>query len=336
MIPDAAWRQATITPNVSGTIRVGQWQVDLSARATVSSGGDVTGGGGEVSVGTNTPGGRVTVGGNVESQEDGPRGGVFIRWQPGESRPAPRCTRQRVRAGFNYECMEEREVAPQTRPGLQQVTTIDERVYNVFFRYAVPDFDTPRNRQTWVDLASDLGPGSGFQGTRIEGWASPEGPMDPARRFMGNRELSRQRAEAVRTQITTLCSDRECFGPGVEVVGLGERMTPTDESGQATDDSGRPLEEHVEQNFATDPGEATVRAPEATPQLMERLRRTRSAHARAELIYPQLRRAIITLRRSSTRTDPCTFVIPGRTEQAYLPSCPDAIRQAAFPATTPT
>lgn len=322
-----AWRQASITPNASGTIRVGQWQVDLSARATVSSGGNVTGGGGEVSVGTNTPGGRVTVGGNVESQQGGVQGGVFIRWQPGGSRPAPRCTRQRVRSGFTYECREERDVAPETRSGTQRVTTTDRHVYNVFFRYAVPDFDEPRNRQTWPDLASDLSTGSVFQVTRIEGWASPEGPLAPGPRFMGNEELSRRRAEAARTQITTLCTSGDCFAPGAEVVGLGERLTPTDESGQPQDVSGRELEEHVDQTFATDPGEASVR----TPALMERLRRTRGARARAELIYPQLRRAIITLRRSSTRTDPCTYVIPGYTEEAYLPNCPEAIQQAAFP-----
>lgn len=331
-----AWRQASITPSVSGTLRVGHWQVDLSAHTTVDSSGTDTGAGGEASVSTDTSRGRITVGGHIESQEvndnpfGGAQGGVFIRWRPGASRPTPRCTRQRVRSGFTYECREEREVDSQSRSGTQSITTTDENIYNVFFRYAVPNFDAPRNRQTWIDLANDLNTGSGFQVVRIEGWASPEGPMDPTRRFMGNRELSRQRAEAARTQIATLCTTPDCFASGAEVVGLGERMDPPDVNGQPQDASGRPLEQHVDQTFATDPGETTVR----TPALTDRLRRTHSSHDRAELIYPHLRRAIITLRQSSTRTDPCTFTIPGYTQEAYLPRCPEAIQRAAFPTTS--
>jgi hypothetical protein len=330
-----AWRQASITPSVSGTLRVGQWQVDLSARTTVSSSGSDTGAGGEVSVSADTQQGRVTGGVSGESQDvggnpfGGVQGSVFIRWEPGAHRPSPRCTRERTRSGFTYECREERDVAPQARSGTQSVTTTDERLYNIFFLYATPDFDVPRNRQTWLALANDLRAGSGFQVTRIEGWASPEGPMHPVPGFMGNPELSRRRAGVVRTHIESACRSQDCFAPGLQVEGLGERLNPTDESGSPLEPeaSGRQLEEHVVRSFPTDPRESSVRSR----ALMEQLRRTPSLHARAELIYPQLRRAIVTLRRSSTRVDPCSYTVPGHTEQAYLPSCPEVIRQAAFP-----
>jgi len=329
----AAWRQASITPSASGTLRVGHWQVDLSARATVGSSGQATGAGGEVSVSTETHQGRVTGGVSVESQQVGgdPFGGtraqLFFRVQWGGSQPAPHCTIQRVRSGFTFECREERDVTPQPRAGTQSVATTDEHVYNVFFRYAKPVFKERQNRQTWRDISTDLASGTGFQVTRIEGWASPEGPTPPGPGFMGNEELSKQRAEAVRTEIESLCGTGNCFAPGAQVVGMGERLGFRDEIGQPQDVSGRPLEEHVTQTFPADPREASVRPP----ALMEHLRRTRSLHGRAEIIYPQLRRAIVTLRRSSTRIDPCRYTIPGHTEEAYLPNCPDSIRRAAFP-----
>ena len=78
------------------------------------------------------------------------------------------------------------------------------------------------------------------------------------------------------------------------------------------------------QSFPTDPNEATVR----TPALMKELASTRSLHARSERIYVELRRAIVTLRKSTAGTDKCSYTIH---EEAYLSDCPDDIRKAAFP-----
>lgn len=323
----AVWHKASITPSVSGSLKIGHWSVDLSARTTVSSQGKDTGAGGEVSVSTDVRGGRATVGASGESQKVGenPFGGakaqVFFRFEWGKSQTPPKCTKQRVRSGFTYECREERDVA---KPGTQTVTHTDERVYNLFFHYAKPTFDEPRNRQSWKELTADIATGS-YQVSRIEGWASPEGPMGPgAGGFKGNQDLSQRRADAVKTRITKLCKGGGCVAGGAEVVGLGERLDPKDEAGKSQDVSGKPLEEHVTQTFPTDPGEATVR----TPALAKELARTRSLHARSERIYIELRRAIVTLRKSTAGTDKCTFKVH---EEAYLSDCPDDIRKAAFP-----
>ncbi|HJV48380.1 MAG TPA: DUF4157 domain-containing protein [Geothrix sp.] len=323
---DAAWKKASITPSVSGTLKIGHWSVDLSAHTTVDTKGKDTGASGEVSVSTDVAGGRATVGVSGESQNVGgkPFGGAqvqpFFRFEWGKSQTPPKCTTQRIRSGFTYECREEREVS---KPGTQSVTHADERDYNLFFNYAVPEFNEPKNSQSWKDLASDLA--AGYQVARIAGYASPEGPMGPGKGgFVGNDVLSQQRADAVQKRIAALCKGGACFLPGASVVGLGERMDPKDETGTPQDVSGKPLEEHVDQTFPTDPGEASVR----TPALTKSLNQTPSLHARAEKIYPELRRAIVTLRKSSTGSDKCTFKVP---EEAYLSECPEDIRQAAFP-----
>jgi hypothetical protein len=68
---------------------------------------------------------------------------------------------------------------------------------------------------------------------------------------------------------------------------------------------------------------------------MERLRRTPSRQRRAELIYPWLRRAILRLHRSRTTPEDCTIAIPATTETLGIGNCPDDIRRAAYPDTTP-
>jgi hypothetical protein len=136
--------------------------------------------------------------------------------------------------------------------------------------------------------------------------------------------LSQQRADAVRKRLLEKCNGAPCLAPGAEVVGKGERLDPTDEEGKPQDIKGKPLEEHVDQAFPAAPGEASVR----TPELTEALAKTPSLHARAETIYPELRRAVLTLRKSSGSTDKCTYTVH---QDAYLASCPDDIRKAAYP-----
>ena len=188
----AAWNKASITPNVSGSLKVGQWSVDLSAHTTVSSQGKDTGAGGEVSVSTDVGGGRATGGVSVDSQKvgQGPvgrrQGAGFLPLRVGQDPEAAQVHQAAGPSGFTYECREERDVS---KPGTQAVTQADERVYNLFFHYAVPTFDEPRNRKSWIDLTADLATG-GYQVSRIEGWASPEGPMGMGTGgFKGNKDL---------------------------------------------------------------------------------------------------------------------------------------------------
>lgn len=337
---DAAWRQASITPSVAGTFRFGTVDLRVTAQTTIGSGGDVQGVQGSAEVSGDIGSTRVTGGITGGSQDVGgnPLGGaqvgatLRIEWGAEPRRP-PRCEEQWVRSGFNYDCMEERDVPPQQLPGRREVTRADARAYNLFFRYATANFDDPRNAQALAALRQDLA--AGFQVTGIEGWTSPEGPMGPGTGgFEGNDALSGERAEAARRRVADeLCPpEATCFAPGAQASGQGERMDPVDPAtGERQDVRGAALESHVDSSFATDPGEDSVRSP----ALMERLRRTPSRQRRAELVYPWLRRAIVRLHRSRTAPEDCTIAIPATTETLGIGNCPDDIRRAAYPDTTP-
>ncbi|HSI59401.1 MAG TPA: DUF4157 domain-containing protein [Ideonella sp.] len=329
----SAWERASITPTFSGQLRAGHWQFDLKAQTTVDSSGQATDAQGSAGVSVDLPGGRrVGVEATVGSQAVGgdPLGGVQaglnLRFDwGGSARPVPDCDRQWTRSGYSYACEEERDVGPSTGQGTRSVTQRDRRAYNLFFRYATDQFDDSRNGEALSALAADLQ--AGFEVGGIEGWTSPEGGRGPGAGFEGNDALATARAEAARRRVAALCGAANCIASGAVVRGAGERMDVLDEAGQPRDASGRELESHVAGSFGTDPGEASVRSPE----LMRRLARAGSAHRRAELIYPWLRRAVVQLRRSSTSAEDCTFEIPAHPETAGIGNCPADIRDAAFP-----
>lgn len=328
----AAWAQASITPSVTGEFHSGRWSFEAGAQTTVGSGGDVQDVQGHAQVSRDVPGGRVTGGVAAGSQQvggdplGGVQGNVFVRFEWGaEPHRTPACDRHWSRSGFTYGCVEERDTPPRSAPGVQDVSREQEHRYNLFFNYAVADFDDARNGDALAGLATDLQ--AGYQVAGIDAWASPEGPMEPTRRFMGNQALSEARAEAARRRIAAMCGAAPCFAGGMQAQGHGERMDPTDAAGAPRDVAGAALESHVTQTFPTDPGEASVRSPE----LMDRLRRTRSQHQRAEEIYPTLRRAVIRLSRSQTTQEACTYDIPAGTETRGIGPCPPLIRRSAFP-----
>lgn len=328
----AAWAQASITPSVTGEFHSGRWSFEAGAQTTVGSGGDVQGAQGHAQVSRDVSGGRVTGGVSVRSQQvgsdplGGVQGNVFLRYEWGaQPHQPPSCDHHWSRSGFNYNCVEERDTPPRRAPGVQDVSREQEHRYNLFFNYAVADFDDARNADALVGLTTDLQ--GGYQVAGIDAWASPEGPMEPPRRFMGNQALSEARAEAARGRIAAMCGTATCFAGGAQAQGHGERMDPTDATGSPRDVAGAALESHVTQTFPTDPGEASVR----TPELMDRLRRTRSQHQRAEEIYPTLRRAEIRLTRNRTSQEACTYDIPAGTETRGIGPCPPLIRRSAFP-----
>ncbi len=184
---------------------------------------------------------------------------------------------------------------------------------------------TPMRCDALTGLATDLQ--AGYQVAGIDAWASPEGPMEPARRFMGNQALSLARAEAARRRLAAMCGVATCFTGGMHAQGHGERMDPVDATGAPRDVAGAALESHVTQTFPTDLGEADVR----TPALMDRLRRTSSQHQRAEEIYPSLRRAVIRLTRTQNAQEDCSYEVAAGTETRGIGPCPPLIRRSAFP-----
>jgi hypothetical protein len=325
---DAAWRQASITPTVTGSYRIGKLDLTASAEVTVGTDGEVKGGKGTVGVSKDVPGGRI--GGEISGSGDSQGGaqvGVTLKIEWGaEPRKVPKCEKEWVRSGYRYSCEEERDVKPSKGVGERDVTTNDARAYNLFFEYARPDFREKDNAGALAALGVDLA--GGFRVSSIEGWTSPEGSTGPGRGFEGNETLSQKRADAAKQRVEALCATGDCFESGAPTTGMGERMDVVDpETGKRVDAKGAKLEKHVDESFAEDAGETSVR----TPELMDSLKKARSSRERARKIYPWLRRAIVRLRRSETKTESCTFDIPGTTETLGIGNCPAHIRDAAFP-----
>lgn len=336
-----AWRQASVTPTISASFSTGGGvTISPSVSATVDSSGHVTGAGAGVGVEGDTSAGHVRVDLQVHDdqlQSRNPLGGLggsaTVTFTPGQGTRQP-CTRRIQRDEIHYRCEMDAQVPDSTRPGTQDTRTDERHVHDIYFLYAVPTFDNARNTEGLAALQADLA--AGWQVSSILAYASPEGPMGRRQgsTFVGNDELSRQRATAAQTRVQGLCGTAmNCFRPDAVVDGRGERLDPQDPvTGQPQDIAGTPLEQNVDASFRTSAEEAPQRSEALMGSLGAAPATTaRGAHANAERIYPWLRRASITLVHSTPGTTSCTYVVtPGHAGTATGPCTPGLI-SAAYP-----
>jgi hypothetical protein len=329
---DAALRGRSLTPVVSTTIfQSGSFTITASGQVTINRTGGVTGGGGSIGVSS----GPVDVG----VQGSGTQGGGWqvggtVTITPGRRTPQQECRVQRTRLVQNtrYECTSEREVPGP--PVTVQVPVTDHRQRFVYFEYA-RDALSARSASTTAELAGDLR--DGFKVDRIRGFTSPEGPLGPGRRFMGNEELARRRAAAAARVVETACRTTGGSDPEGCFLGARDTVSPTGEgelytlttvdptTGAIREVEGAPLAEHSSERFLADEAEESHR----TPAIQARLNDPSTTPAeRADIVYPLLRRAEISLVRS--RTEPRTQPGPSRTETTPS-SCPPEVIDRLFP-----
>src|SRR5262249_4971088 len=151
------------------------------------------------------------------------------------------------------------------------------------------------------------------------------------------------RAVAAMLRIKSLCSGAgrtggaaptggagtsSCFIGGDEAVsptGKGElytlvEPTPTGEK----EVEGEPLAEHAVDEFKTQKAEERHR----TPELLKELDKRRTATAKAEKVYPLLRRAVITLAKTVTEQEKYTEIVPETTKPEKV-DCPEDVKAAA-------
>ena len=178
--------------------------------------------------------------------------------------------------------------------------------------------EIPRIRQLFDD---------GWMVSSIRGFTSPEGPRpgpsQPPRRgesqFVGNTQLSQNRADAARQQIETLCNPngvlamrpRRCFDGTVTPTGEGELLTADTASGREME--GTPLATQAATRFPAE------ESSQSTPELEQEIGRARPSQ-RGSLIYPYLRRATITF--TKTQTIAGSDTQPG----ACLPEVEEAVQ----------
>jgi hypothetical protein len=291
--------------------------VSLGSRVRVTVGrSGVTGGGGELSVTR----GEWSFDIFAESGSGGTTAGGRITYRPGARSGEFTCPRTRQRKGrfertTSYECTHTsppRQPTPEPEPALPDAQTV-----SMYYEYKQ---DVIREAATSGELARlrDL-LGRGYRVSAIEGFTSPEGPMERrTERFEGNVALSQERADVARTRALAECGVAgigrdSCFvgGPSaVTPLGRNELHTLTRRSGtRITEVEGSRLATHVASEFMADETE-TARL---NPADRTALAAARSDAARAAIIYPYLRRAVLTL----------TFVPP--------PPAPDAPRSPTRP-----
>ncbi len=338
---DRALRDIRLTPYTEAELRVGRWRVTAGAEATVDVHGRPTGVGGRVGVETETSAGRVSVQGRVESQRVGDRplggvqGGIVIEFTPrtgSERRPGCRLQHETLVENIRYECQLERDVPPRTEPRTRQVPRRESVTRFIYFDYALPRIDRRRSADTLTALAGDLR--GGYRVSGVRGFASPEGPLGRGPGFEGNVALSRERAEVALGEVQRLCrslgGEQTCVSPEAAAAGFGELYTlvRVDPQGLPREVEGPAQAEYATQRFLAEEQEA----PHRTEALTRRLERARTPQARAELVYPLLRRAAVVLERTQMVTEHYTEQIPGRVEAVDVQGgCPSDITQRAFP-----
>jgi len=316
-----------ITPYAQLTmLQSGSFRLMAGGEVTIDMRGQVTSSRGRLGVSVGPVDVDITAG-------PGQRGGAEVQGRvtitPGRSTEREECRRERRRIVENtrYECTLEREIP--FRKEQRTRTVHDEEQRFIYFEYA-SDVIHPRSAEEIRLLDEKLR--NGFRVSAIRGFTSPEGPMLRGRRFMGNEELARRRARAAAELVRSHCPPEagasSCLKGGDEarVTGEGElySLVPLDAEGVVHEVEGRELASHATAEFLTQPEEE----PHRTPELVEQIEKATTPERQADLVYPLLRRAQVTIVR--TRTEKYMEKIPGRTETETI-RCPEDVVERASP-----
>lgn len=316
-----------VTPFVNFDIaRSGAWTITGGIEVTVGQQG-ATGGGGRIGVR------RGPV--DIDLRGRGEQGGggsinLDVTVTPGRRDPIFTCpTREKVRIEqqTEYSCRVERDVPARQEPRTRRVPRTDERTRYLYFNYAESTMDMRQSAEEIRLLQTDLG--EGFRVSHITAYTSPEGPQAAARRFRGNTQLAEDRARAALEYVRgncTLTGGESCFVGGsgeAPATGQGELYTVVDPT-NGREVEGNELAANAVEEFRNQPAEARHR----TPELEADLERRRTPQRQAAVVYPLLRRAVLTLTRTREVEEQYTVDIPAHTTSEAT-ECPTEVRDAA-------
>lgn len=331
-----AYVDTVILPSEKGPLHFNiQADVGQQGVSAVRVGGDVE-----------TPIGRV--GADVGAEDLGPGGrpfvGVDVRITP--SRRAPKVQCETTTFKESYQCRKEEKGSGFDLP-LTLNTVVPDRFHYLYFDYArakVTRTDTrygkdhpdvvARNAANLSEILRDIG--EDFRVTGVEGFTSPEGPLHREGKVTGefkdNHDLSERRAQAALEYIAAsgrcaITVDQACFFPNKQAI----KPVPGEELFSTTGKSGKEAEGEELAKFAVPEFLEKEKSGEEIP-LTEKERKTlagkRGALAQAEVVYPLLRRAKITLRRG-----PVPKKFDRHFEGGWVPAsnreCPEEIVDAA-------
>ncbi len=351
--PAQVLRQAKLTPYVQLVViqsEKGLVAFDIQADVSLKGVSAVRGG-----LSVDTRYGKFEAKGGVDLPQGGRRANptaTLVYTPPADELKKVDC--DHVKLEETYECRIEKVIPPSDVPVPHQKLA-PPRTHYIYFDYATDIVTSSRtaygkkhpevvarNQDTFRKIRDDLG--EGFRVIAIEGYTSPEGPMDPKGKFEGNANLSKERAVAahkfISDEVCMLRRDEACFAGGkdkITPVGCGELYTvitggtetpePPGCSGQAklttggTEAEGKKLAEFAVPEFLKTEGS------DLTEKEREALAQKRGALAQSEVVYPLLRRAKITLSGGMMEVQEIEHH-PGKVETTTV-ECPEEVITAA-------
>ena len=311
---------ADVTPFVE-ILLARSGQLSLTARGEVTVGLEgVTAGGGSLKLQAGEFGGSISGSGS----EKGWQVTGSITYTPGRKEKEFECTK--IPMTISIECQKWHD--PSKQNVVMDVPFRDEETRFIYFDYEKATIERERSADMLKEITNLLQ--QGYRVSKITGHTSPEGPMEPGRRFPGNIQLGRDRARAALEEIEHICkpgplsmrrSDR-CVSNvtlDVETVGKGELFTRVDKEGKEVE--GRELARHAVGEFKTAESESLHR----DQKLLKRMEKMSLSEQRDE-VYPLLRRATVTLVKSGMRKEEHTITLPGGYRKV---SCPREVENAA-------
>jgi hypothetical protein len=335
-------KDARITPRVDlKMLQSGDFSLSVNGEVTLDMNGKPTGfsGGAKLSKGPFDFGVKVEPGKGPDDKPQGVQGTLNIEVTPGRKDKKEDCRREKrsVVEIPHFRCETERDIPAHDKP--IQVAVTDRETRTIYFDYATDGIDAGRSATDLESLGTLLG--TGFQVTNVAGFTSPEGPLEPNKKFIGNKALAQARAVAAARKVQAACPQATaedakagptagaCFVSGAQAAGAADPELYTrvvvDESGKVTEVEGTPLAEAAVGDFMASPDEAE--AGRRTPEVEQAVAKKKTPAGKAGVVYPLLRRAVITLERhrmaagkkhvdASVQTDPS--------------ACPDDVVEAAF------
>jgi hypothetical protein len=273
--------------------RANSWKVTGGVNVKVSSEG-LKGGDANVTLDLGT------VKLKLEGKREGDENSAFITVviPLGGSKPThEKCPAEEIESLIEYTCEREQKSQIMFQPPPRQ--RHDQATVSLYFDYETDKLQTgkgiqsQRNAQALAELSSKFS--QGFNLTRVDGWASPEGPSARAKAtakgYKGNKPLSEARAEKAKEVAKGQCAGgllimrpRECVPDDAPAAGNDEKF--------ANDKEGTELERTVVSQFVADKAEMD-RLPAEDQEFVKNEKI--SIHRRAQKVYEWLRRADIQL-----------------------------------------
>lgn len=333
-------KDARIKPRLEvKMLQSGDFSLSATGDVTLDMNGRPTGfsGGAQLSTGPFDFGVKVEPGKGPDDKPQGVQGTINVTITPGRKTKQEDCRREKrsVVEIPHFSCETERDIP--AHDVTEKVPVTDRESRWLYFDYAKATIDRSRSAKELTTLKANLA--DGFQVANIAGWTSPEGPMDAGPGFIGNIALAQARAEAAARQVQADCPQGQtegqkvapaagaCFVTGAQAKGADDPELYTrvvvDENGQVTEVEGAPLAEAAVGDFQAAPAEERHR----TPELEKSLAQQRTPAAKARLVYPLLRRAVVTLTRQRVESRTKHVEASVETEAA---GCPQDVIEAAF------